>query len=283
MKLARPVYLTDSALHLAHCCAVEIWQGYNYGKNQKVKEPILYKDPDTSIVAIRLEVISDEFLLAELFYHLQKNSMGKRTGKHPIVDESFIDVFRKVARIKSTDRRRPKPDIQTGLEYIKTKLWSEYRTCLKTTGYELIVSSYELADSLSCFLTDQLISKNYSDHLMLANRILFFLCPELPIYNYSPSIASMLGCSGNVNEHYLEYQVLNAEEIQRNWYRLSRFEMPLSSLLSEEDYDTVRESGWWQRRVFDLALKFASESKKTMRLSTRVQRRFLIHSSPNIV
>ena len=63
---------------------------------------------------------------------------------------------------------------------------------------------------------------------------------------------------------------------QRNWHLLANYEMPVSNIVPDAVWQIARNGGWWQRRVYDLALKmyFADDEKNYFdSFSSRMQDR----------
>jgi hypothetical protein len=109
-KLEVP-YFSDSAIHLAHVCALETWQGYSYATGKKFEEQIDLYSRTSKSNSSNIVTLSDEYFMERLTAQLF--SIVKPRGFkniHPIND-SFLDKFRKIAGIKQSERRGSKPGI----------------------------------------------------------------------------------------------------------------------------------------------------------------------------
>lgn len=98
------------------------------------------------------------------------------------------------------------------------------------------------------------IGNNGGCHAALASRFLFFSNPEMPIFNYSANLATKLGLKGSTAKRIPAYYQAIGKAYIDNWKYLKKFKMPLSNHISDDYWLQVKESGWWQRRVLDIAL-----------------------------
>ena len=117
-------------------------------------------------------------------------------------------------------------------------------------------------------------------HIALASRILFFAVPNMMFFNYSNQIATALGFPTYkpvkiIHEYYKELEI----GLNLNWQELVKFDMPLASEeLSDDLWMTARNNGWWQRRIFDLALIIHLCNKKPKQfLNTVAAKTPIIH------
>jgi hypothetical protein len=102
--------------------------------------------------------------------------------------------------------------------------------------------------------------------ISLASRLLFFAIPDMPLYNYSTGIADGLNIKGSPKDIIGKYLETIEDGYLRNWELLSKFEMPLPVTLDKKVWSKARDSGWWQRRIYDLALKLYFESKDGLKI-----------------
>jgi len=272
-KLQVPNF-TLSALHLAHICSLETWQGINYSSGKKFDEQLILYNSESKSTSTKEVRLSDEYFLhrcATQLHHLLKPNAFINT--YPLND-SFIDKFRKVAGIRGAQRRGPTPDIANGLTYLKRTVKTDYRDYKKVPlSSSKYVGSLVLINNLSIAFTVQTNQIPASNHLMLSTRLLFFVMPDVLIFNYSPEIAKKLKLSGDTKKDIKDYYDLLWDGFNRNWDLLKNFEMPPATCLDEKLWDLTKDAGWWQRRVYDLALKQYS-SAVPINISDRVKSRF---------
>lgn len=250
-------YLTESAIHLAHVCALETWRGFNYATGKQFDEPISLHKRQTKTSSIKVVTFSDEYILERLSTQLLSIVKPKDFKNTNPINDSFLDGFRKIAGIKQTERRGPKPSYVNGIGFLKKKVADDYRQYHQLTDTEVKrTEAVTYANNLSVAFTDQTTPNGQSsEHVMLATRLLFFIMPNCLVFNYSPQIAKGLKLTGNAEKDIAEYQEKLWIGINNNWSTLSKYEMPLPKHLNSYVYELARSSGWWQRRIFDLALK----------------------------
>ena len=71
------------------------------------------------------------------------------------------------------------------------------------------------------------------------------------------------------------------EGLKLNWSNLCDYDMPLPKVIDRKIYDLAKSSGWWQRRIYDLALKFNSSKGSNIVISERVKSEFF--ANPKII
>ena len=70
MSQAQVPLLTKSAIHLAHLCALETWQGYSYSKGTLFNNLLVEHSPGSSYKSTNLLPLSDEYLMSRFATHL---------------------------------------------------------------------------------------------------------------------------------------------------------------------------------------------------------------------
>ena len=116
---------------------------------------------------------------------------------------------------------------------------------------------------------------------MLATRILFFVMPNITVFNFSPEIEKILNLKGERDETIFIYQEKLWEGLKLNWSNLCEYDMPPPKNIDRKIYDLAEQSGWWQRRIYDLALKFYASKGDNIVISERVKSKFL--ANPSII
>ena len=273
MSKVQVPFFSESAIHLAHVCALETWQGYSYSTGKQFSEALTVHNRVTKTNASKIIVLSDEYFMGRLSTQLFSIIKPKDFKNTFPINDSFLDGFRKVAGIKQTERRGPKPSYAGGIAFLKKQIAEDYRKYQKLndiTGKKLEAISY--ANNLSIAFTEQKIPDTLtSEHVMLATRLLFFTMPNCLIFNYSPEIAKGLKLSGNAEKDIADFQEAMWEGLMLNWATLCKYDMPLPKHLNSYVYDVAKKSGWWQRRIFDLALKHTFTKGNNLKLSERVK------------
>jgi hypothetical protein len=283
MSKVQVPYFSESAIHLAHLCALETWQGYNYATGKKVEEPLVLSNRETKTSPIKLLTLSDEYFLDRLSTLLfSKVKPREFKNQHPIND-SFLDCFRKVAGIKQTERRGPKPNYVSGTQFLVKDVADSYRRYNKHVDTQSKIDEViSCVQSLSVAFTDQkVLNQQTSQHVMLATRLLYFVMPNCLVFNYSPEIAKGLRLKGDAEKDIVEYQHKLWEGLNLNWNLLCKYDMPLPKNLDPYIYDVAKSAGWWQRRIFDLALKNNYTKGNSIKVSERVKT--ALYTKPNII
>ncbi len=281
MSQAQVPLLTKSAIHLAHLCALETWQGYSYSKGTRYNNVLIEQTSGSSYKSSRSISLSDEYLMSRFASQLFSIYKPKEFSNKIPVSESLIDEFRNVAGIKSTERRGPKPDYTGGLDYLKKQVSEDYKLCLNASSEDKPYEPVYAIQNLSIALTHQTSNSIESEHIMLATRILFFVMPNIPIFNFSPEIADRLKLGGNREENIFLYQDKLWEGLKLNWTNLCDYRMPPPKEMDNRIYELAKSTGWWQRRVYDLALKLYASKGNNLAISERVKSAFL--ASPKII
>jgi hypothetical protein len=243
-----------SALEIADLCARDIWRGVSY----KDGIPI---ESDESF----LKLFASPFLN---YIYLDK------IGENHITNNS-IDTLIKVAGLKIMKLSTATTDIQQGLDTLYfgvsrlVKTWIEENNKIekidKETGVIFSrnqdkVTSLEIGIQATSALGEGFFTiggnKKRGSFVALSSRLLFFALPQIKIYNYSTDVAEKLGFNTtNPSLIIKDYAYTLDDGFSNNWQYLREFEMPLSNnVINERLWTLAYDSGWWQRRVYDLAL-----------------------------
>jgi hypothetical protein len=278
MSQAQVPLLTKSAIHLAHLCALETWQGYSYSKDKRFDNVLIEQSIGATHRTTKVITLSDEYLMSRFATHLLAIYKPKEFKNNNPISESLMDEFRNVAGIRSTERRGPKPDYSGGADYFKKQVSEDYKSCLTASLEDKPYESSFATKNLSIALTHQNSDRIESEHIMLATRILFFVMPNVTVFNFSPEIERILSLKGERDETIFMYQEKLWEGLKLNWSNLCDYDMPLPKDIDKRIYDLAKNSGWWQRRIYDLALKFYATKGNNIVISERVKKAFLAKS-----
>jgi hypothetical protein len=232
-----PVF-SKYALDIAELCAKDLWRGISY----KDGKPLLKSD--------------EEFLAMFASPFLSYALTGFTNHKNPITADS-INALIDVAKLNPMRLSSKTTDIQKGIDTLYfgvSKLLTEWmvnndKKSSKAIGLEATERLGEEFFTISA-------EKKKGSFIALSNRLLYFAMPNIPIYIYSKGIAEKLGFkTSKPSEIIADYTETLHEGYIENWNSLSNYEMPFSNnVVSERLWLIARDNGWWQRRVYDMAL-----------------------------
>jgi hypothetical protein len=253
-KTAAVPRLPLSLLELAHHCAEEVWRGYNYQGSQ-------------------FERASDEFfLIAFAGHHFYPHTLNRKrllSLKPKAISEDLILVLNYVADI-GVARRLPDADYQAAVTWLQRNRRVGLRRWMVRTSY---ASSVSLGAALINDLSIEFSRKISPDQRfsLISNRIAFFAFPEIDIFNFSEDIAHSFRIYYKTPDIAMaEYQRVLYDGFLENWDQLARFRMPNSEVGEQLFVDIIRKGNWWQRRVFDLALKIRASRETGCTFSSGV-------------
>ncbi len=233
-KLIPVPKFTYAQLKIADLCARELWRDRKYDKSKKIE--------------------GDEKLLNTLFTPFdklyRKRAINYRLTKDKLYEFIKTAELSGVLRAKSLNK-------QKGIDSIRLDIVRMYRAWIKNGHNRLnsnIPSNSVTKLGQEFFLRTK--KRRIGNHIALASRVLFFAVPNMKFFNYSTHIASALGFQTNKPFSIIDayYQTLN-DGLILNWNELTKFDMPLANHhISDDLWLTARNNGWWQRRIYDLAL-----------------------------
>lgn len=277
-KFPRVPVFSPSFLTLADVCARELWvgRGYDDGKLLLGKKHFLV-GKSGKFTQMHLP---DELLLHICSGRFMQMALSIREQLPHRMSESFVsDEFMKVARLNVLKAQLSKLDIVSGLNYLYSTTVLDYRFWKSVDSPEdFSIYAIPFIQSLGDAFFNAAANNNGGAQIALASRLLFFTAPDLPLYNYSSDIATGLRLNSFITSVQLPTYI---EELHygylRNWCNLAKFEMPTSTLINPQIWNRARNAGWWQRRVYDLALVMYFEfvaRNKPMKLSKHVKQQF---------
>lgn len=242
--------LSDALLKLADIAARELWLGINYSTG-KSQQPVV-KDQSIPVpFGTRPVTLSDERLI-EMFsipFYSAARAHGVK-DKLPLLPQYIDPYFIRVAGLKAAPKQSMQA-LKDGIRLLLTDLSADYKRYI-------IGKSSETSVVKAAAYTSKLVAKfgasDNVNHRALAFRILFFAIPDFPCFNYSSAIINELRLSTADANFYSNFVETLNRGYRMNWERLVRFEMPLPTHLNSKVWLRARNYGWWQRRVFDLAL-----------------------------
>ena len=243
--------LSSALLTLADICARELWSGKNFmtGKPQQYSA----RRGSNTTTQISPIPLSDERLLemfALPFYsHAKAHSISPKVN---LLVSQIDPCFIHIAGLNGT--RKPTEDgIKAGIKYLLTTIAGDYKGYITDKSKQ---NSLTKASDYTSQLVDAFGDKGDINHRALAFRILFFAIPDFPCFNYSVDILKALKLKPTESNFFMKYVEIMDRGYELNWERLCQFEMPLPNHLDSKAWLRARNHGWWQRRIYDLALLF---------------------------
>lgn len=260
---------SEAAIYIADLCARESWIGNSYINGKPLKGSLNFA---VTVLGAepRLEEfinhVSDEGFL--IVYATGLMNLAGIPGVNFKVPGSSItyenlDALIVAAELDSAvNTKRNITDIAQGINFLKNDCVQRYRDWSRTHNQ---VPQGNIARDLVKALSKELTifdnNKYLGNQPALASRLLNFGFPELCVYNFSQPIQKGLKLNSKPDSGLDDYYELLDDGYRRNWNVLSKFSMPPSQAMSQVVWQRANNAGWWQRRVYDFALKlYFSES-----------------------
>lgn len=254
---------SEAAIFIADLCAKESWLGKSYetGKKKSYTIDIEFVSREGEITKESFSShLSDEFFLFIFSTQLLKNAgiYGVKTYNNgDSINLNNFNALLDAAQLNSAiNTNKSKIDIANGLKFLKNDLVKAYKQWDKDNYKN---PNPDLAKEMFKQLSGELCLKENGTPIgsqpAVASRLLNFGFPDLCVYNYSTAIHRGLRLSNSDNALIDKYYALLDDGYKRNWQLLSKYELPISSKINDVVWQRARNGGWWQRRVYDLALK----------------------------
>lgn len=250
-----------AAIKLADICAKEIWVGKNY-KEDKILEAqieIGRVSPEGNYTSNVLNCLtSDEVFLHILSPHFLQHSKSKISWRYTnSLSEINLKAYIKVARLSQKELKGQNFNLPAGLNFLESVAIADYKNWIRNKSpNNYWQSAADLVERFSLSMTNTPVQPGLGSFPTAASRILFMTAPDIPFFNMSLDIYQKLGMGSEDNNVKIQlyYETL-AEGLERNWALLNEFDMPKFHNHHDELWLRIRNSGWWQRRIYDLALK----------------------------
>lgn len=228
---------TKAELDIADLCARDLWRGKDFtsGKTQT----------------------SDEVLMGYFAPNFFKLRTGKRKKLGYLDDD--IDALVKVGRI-SLFNNVANTSFPKGVLSIQNNLLPKYRLWKNHSAASVPakMNSYgiDATKIISMDFVRYNTRKPYKHRISLASRLLFYVAPDMMLFNYSSNLSKAMGYRGQPQSILPKFAGAMEDGLIRNWKLLSSYELPFSYSLkfNQDVWQLARDNGWWQRRVLDLAL-----------------------------
>lgn len=250
-RVARAIpKLKPMSIKVADLCARELWRGYRYTSDRATT--------------------SDEILMNRLhwaFYKLQ----NKITKSYSLSKKDFEEFA------KATDLRRLLT-IGTlartkGLDSMRLDVPSKYRRWQREKRRPIVSMAPPAAiEKLGEEFFKRYKKRKKGNHIAIASRLLFMATPDMTVFNYSNQIAKYLNLPINQPSTIIDqYHMALYEGLKRNWDELVKYDMPFGCTeLPDDLWETARNNGWWQRRIYDLAILIECCGRKPKRFLTHI-------------
>jgi len=222
---------TPQEIKTADLCARALWYGFNFDSGKK-------QTSDAELMSF----------LAKYFYSY------KRTRTKPIPD-IFIPQVKdliKTCKVHRMSLSLPKMDIQKGIDAMYLNVYPIFKKSLRNP--DRMSSSQEAKECLWQMSKGFIINPNHNC-LGLSSRILFFLTPNLRIFNMNRGVAKEYGLRQMPTVHYGDFIDLFTKGQDINYKELSKYKMPpFRSSLDMYTWQKASRTDWWERRVLDIAV-----------------------------
>lgn len=223
-------------LKLAELCAIDLWNGIDYetGKSMEVSDEELLHD------------------FAVPFKYLYENPQT-----HIQISEFSVRRLIRVGRLKAMFRSAQETDFHAGIKAIETLVlptyvgWRSGTLKLVETGYGLR-STLDLGASFVTVTTVPTRNGNY--RVALASRLLFYLIPDMKLFNFSNGLAKAMQLQSRPQAAIADFSIEMEKGLKKNQIELDKLQMPKPKIIGEEFWHYIDSSDWWQRRVLDLAM-----------------------------
>ena len=228
--------LSPYAIKLAELCAIDLWRGVDYETGKP------------------MDASDDELLLT--FYIPIKRMYRRGTAANTIIEDD-VRLIIKQGKLKALYRSHLPLDFNKGLNAIKDqclpiyKGWRNGTMQLTPTGYATKAS---LDLGISFVQTSKAPTRNGNFRVPLATRILFYALPDMLMFNYSNALGKALNLQSRPQSAVPYFFEIMQIGLETNAKELGKLKMPSSVFLGQVDWARIKQHGWWERRVMDLAL-----------------------------
>lgn len=243
-----------SEVALAELCATELWNGRSYENGNELE-------------------VSDEELLVT--FASATHTMVKNGSRTPTFTELDIRLLIRVAKLKALFRSAQPTDFQGGISAYKNKVIPYY---LNWKNKKASRPDYEYATKATLMWSEEFVnnttsvSVNGNHRIPLTCRILFFSCPDMPVFNYSNGLGKVMKYQSRPQDAISHFNEHMYKGLQTNKRLFSKLDMPAPILLGEGIWLEAKKADWWQRRVLDLALLLRfSVTSATPQLHTKAR------------
>lgn len=279
-KIVAVPRLPMALLQLAHHCAEELWLGYNYQTGFVLDSTVAERKRGEKL-SPDISTLSDEhFLIRFCGHHFYPHFVNKNhvlnTAPPPIDDTLVMDLNRVAGT--AVYKWLGIPSFTTSIPWLNGARSTTLGAWTAQSNYGHSVGlGIKLIDELSLHFSLAHPKKRHT-YKLLANRVGYFAFPEIDIYIYSGDIATSLRLDNKPDSVMDVYQRTLDDGLSVNWDQLCHFKMPQSNHGEYVFNETIRRGNWWQRRVYDLALKIRA-TRADQKFSFRVIKR--LSEAPN--
>lgn len=226
---------SKAELDEADLCARALWYGISFETGKKV--------------------ISDAWLLdafATPFYNIPIS------GSYSNATDIDVKELVKACKLYATFRDTNKQHYLAGLNVVAQQIYPIYSNWLHKAGglsregYGALAVS-KLSDGLA--MRNPLSNRPVPHRTVLASRLMFFIAPTMQCFNMNNSIALKYGLQSRPYAYRDEYCSLMYDGLMNNWSLLKNYKLPdCTNELTNDTWQKLIESDWWQRRVLDIAV-----------------------------
>lgn len=243
-RIPKPVpKFTPYTIALAHCCALELWNGNDFKSGKPLK-------------------VSDfEFIKT---FAIPTHSMLHNPNQNPPpFDEDDIKDLIQVAKMTLVNLAQPPNDLLHAISQYKPHPFDIYKNMKNGT---LKLKKYDYPTHAILAWSDKFVSpQNNGQRMTVACRSLFFALPGMYLFNYSRKISyDYLNLTANPINAIKTFNHSMYTGLLRNRTLLNKLPAPFSThstvaapvnnKILDEVFREMLNAQWWQRRVMDIAM-----------------------------
>lgn len=223
-------------IKLAELCAIDLWHGIDYETGKSME-------------------VSDEELLHDFAFPFKYLYENPQT--HIQISEFSVRRLIRVGRLKAMFRSAQEINFQAGIKAIETLVLPTYLGW-RSGNLKLVETGYGLRSTLdlgASFVTATSVpTRNGHYRVPLASRLLFFMTPDMKIFNFSNGLAKAMQLQSRPQAAIADFSIEMEKGLKKNQIALDKLRMPKPKIIGEELWHCIDNSDWWQRRVLDLAM-----------------------------
>jgi len=192
--------------------------------------------------------------------HYAANSNWVNAGRS-LVDKTYIDMLRHVqslTNISTFDKEKVSAELDNFIRQFIRPFWDN-----------MVIMDADAKSNLVCGLVDEasrrLFGSLHSE--VAASRLLFFLCPMLPFFNYTLGSVQALRALGYMEmmDSYASFHQVMYKEYGNTRLLLANQSPAEPFYGSAMDLQLIQkmhqQTDWWQRRIFDVLLRHMAVQK----------------------
>jgi hypothetical protein len=222
---------TAREIKTAELCSRALWYGIDFETGNPKKS-------DSEFI---------EVFAGPMYTHSPNIRMFK-----PAVFQKDVHELIRAGKLTALYRSIRLLDFNKGVRGIHNQIFNIFFTARRTPS-----TTNKLTEGIKVIelLSKALVKNLNNNQLVLASRILFYLCPNLTISNMNNRVAKHFGLQSRPHHHYIEFQHLFKDGLITNQINLKNCNFPMRhGKMSNKLWRIVKNTDWYQRRVLDIAV-----------------------------